>query len=103
MLVEINTASIRPPRSEAPGRLQDQHCSQVGFRGPPEAQVPLPQMHQHLQQEEQPLLAPQVRVWPAAAIRLSLLRLRVEEVVEHPRARAQEALRVQSWRRGRVT
>lgn len=59
-------------------------------------------MPKHIQQEEQSVLAPEVRVRPATAVWLSLLRSHVEEIVQHPRTRAQKAPRVQSERGGLV-
>lgn len=50
-------------------------------------------MLEHLQPEEQPLLAHEARVRAAAEVPLPLLLVQLEEVVQHTRARAQEARR----------
>lgn len=55
-------------------------------------------MLEHLQPEEQSLFAHKVRVRAAAAIRLSLLRIRLEEIVQHTRSCKEEALRLQDRR-----
>lgn len=77
-----------------PGRLQD--ASQLEEPAP--MHVSLPEVHEHLQSEEQPLFAHEVRMWSAAAIRVSLLRIRLEEIIQHTCSCTQETLRLRGRR-----
>lgn len=61
-------------------------------------QVPLPKVFEQFHPEEQPLFPHEVRMRTAASIRLSLLRIRLEEIVQHTRPYTQKALRLQSRR-----
>nr|XP_012150728.1 PREDICTED: longitudinals lacking protein, isoforms J/P/Q/S/Z-like isoform X3 [Megachile rotundata] len=85
-------------KSGAPGRLQDtvpRVAEAVGISRAERGQISLSEMHEQFQPEEQSLHAFKVRMRPTAEIRLSLLSLRVQEVVQHSRARSPKASRVQ--------
>lgn len=83
---EFRTFSCRSVTRE---RLLDAVQSEDG-------QVSLPEVSDGLQPEEQSLLARKVRVRTTAAVRLSLLSVHLEEVVQHTRPCAQEAPRLRS-------
>lgn len=55
-------------------------------------------MQERLQPEEQSLLAQEVRVRTTTELLLSLLRVRLEEVVQHTCSRAQKARRLRGQR-----
>ncbi|OAD57275.1 Zinc finger protein 37 [Eufriesea mexicana] len=81
------------PRSGTSGRLQDtvqRDAKTDGISGPEQRQVSLSEVYEHFQPEEQFVFAFKVRVWSTTAIRLPLLRLRVEEILEHTRAQELE-------------
>lgn len=87
------------------GRLQDtgeRGAKRYGLSGPEQRQVPLSKVYEHIQPEEQFVLALEIRVRPATEIRLPVLRLRVEEILEYTRACATEALWLQRERGQRV-
>lgn len=93
-------------RSGTSGRLQDTGerggAKRYGVSGPEQRQVPLSKVYEHIQPEEQFVLALEIRVRPATEIRLPVLRLRVEEILEYTCACATEALWVQRERGQRV-
>lgn len=88
-------------RSGTSGRLQDtgeRGAKRYGLSRPEQRQVPLSKVYEHIQPEEQFVLALEIRVRPATEIRLPVLRLRVEEILEYTRARATKALWLQRER-----
>lgn len=86
-------------RSGTPGRFQDAiQTEDLVVRVSEQGSVPLPAVFKHLQPEEQPPLASQVRVRAAAEVRLSLLRVHLEEVVQCTCPRGQETQRLTSRR-----
>lgn len=93
-------------RSGTSGWLQDttvhRDVKTAGISGPEQRQISLSKVYKHFQPEEQFVLAHKIRVWSATEIRLSVLRLRIEEIVEYTCACTSEASRVQCQRYQRV-
>ncbi|XP_043789488.1 protein jim lovell isoform X8 [Apis laboriosa] len=92
-------------KSGTSGRLQDtgeRGAKRYGLSRPEQRQVPLSKVYEHIQPEEQFVLALEIRVRSATEIRLPVLRLRVEEILEYTRARATKALWLRRERGQRV-
>lgn len=92
-------------RSGTSGWLQDTVHRDVktdGISGPEQRQISLSKVYKHFQPEEQFVLAHEIRVRSATEIRLSVLRLRIEEIFEYTCACTSEASRVQCQRYQRV-
>lgn len=83
------------------GWLQDtvhRYVKTDGISGPEQRQISLSKVYKHFQSEEQFVLTHKIRMRSVTEIRLSVLRLRIEEIFEYTCTCTSEASRVQCQR-----